>query len=85
MSEEKIIKSRTGTVVSNKMEKSITVSIERIKQHPMYGKYINRSRKIMAHDEKNEANEGDLVRIVETKPISKKKRWKLAEIVERAK
>ncbi len=85
MSEEKIIKSRTGVVVSDKMEKSISVSVERIKQHAMYGKYIKRSRKIMAHDEKNEANIGDKVRIVETRPISKKKRWKLAEIVERAK
>lgn len=84
MSDTKIIKSKVGIVVSDKADKSISVSVERIKKHPMYGKFIKRSRKIMAHDEKNEAQYGDRVKIEETKPISKKKRWKLVEIIERA-
>lgn len=85
MNDTKIIKSKIGIVVSDKMDKSIAVSVERRKQHPMYGKYITRSRKFIVHDERNEAREGDKVKIEETKPISKRKRWKLTEIIERAK
>lgn len=82
---ETIRKTRVGTVASDKMNKSITVSVSRTKQHPMYGKFMSRSTKIMAHDEQNVANEGDTVKIQETRPISKKKRWKLVEVVEKAK
>ncbi|WP_019671643.1 30S ribosomal protein S17 [Psychrobacter lutiphocae] len=75
----------TGKVVSNKMDKSITVLIERKVRHPLYGKQIRRSTKIKAHDEDNVCNEGDVVRIVETRPISKTKSWKLFDVVEKAK
>ncbi|PNK60321.1 30S ribosomal protein S17 [Psychrobacter sp. FDAARGOS_221] len=75
----------TGKVVSNKMDKSITVLIERKVRHPLYGKQIRRSTKIKAHDEDNVCNEGDVVRIVETRPISKTKSWKLLDVVEKAK
>lgn len=85
MSDTKIIKSKIGIVVSDKMDKSIAVSVERVKKHPMYGKFITRSRKIIAHDETNDAREGDKVRIEETRPISKRKKWKLTHIIERAK
>ena len=78
-------KQRQGVVVSDKMDKTIVVSIERRRTHPLYGKIINRSKKYHAHDERNEAGVGDLVRIVETRPLSKTKRWRLAEIVEKAK
>lgn len=78
-------KERVGVVVSNKMDKTIVVAIERMIKHPMYGKYITRTSNMMAHDEENSANEGDTVRIAETRPISKHKRWRLAEIVQRAK
>ena len=74
-----------GVVSSNKMEKSITVSVERKLRHPMYGKFVKKTKKFMAHDEKNECNEGDLVKIVESRPLSAKKRWNLVEIVEKAK
>ena len=77
-------KERVGVVVSDKMEKTIVVSIERQKKHAMYQKYLNRSARKMAHDENNDADEGDTVRIVETRPISKHKRWRLVEILERA-
>ncbi|MDI6401820.1 30S ribosomal protein S17 [Balneolaceae bacterium ANBcel3] len=78
-------KQRTGRVVSDKMDKSITVSIERQIKHPIYGKFIKKNRKYLAHDENNEAKPGDLVRIMETRPLSKNKRWRLVEIIEKAK
>ncbi len=78
-------KERVGLVVSNKMDKSITVAIERRMKHPMYGKYVKRTTKLMAHDENNDAGAGDTVRIMETRPLSKNKRWRLVEVVERAK
>ncbi|MDA0873987.1 MAG: 30S ribosomal protein S17 [Bacteroidetes bacterium] len=78
-------KERVGLVVSSKMDKSITVAIERRMKHPMYGKFVKQTTKLMAHDENNEAGEGDTVRIMETRPLSKNKRWRLVEIVERAK
>ncbi len=78
-------KTRIGTVVSNKMEKSILVSIERRVPHPIYKKYFKRTTKLMAHDEKREAGIGDTVKIMETRPLSKSKRWRLVEIVEKAK
>lgn len=78
-------KERIGIVVSNKMQKTIVVRVERKMKHPLYGKFIKRSKKYMAHDENNSAQIGDLVRIVETRPLSKRKRWRLAEIIERSK
>ncbi len=78
-------KERIGVVTSTKMDKSITVQVERKIKHPIYGKFVKKSTKFMAHDETNDANEGDTVRIVETRPISKSKNWRLAEVVERAK
>lgn len=78
-------KVRVGKVVSNKMEKSILVAIERRVPHPLYKKYFKRTTKLMAHDEKREAGIGDTVRIMETRPLSKSKRWRLVEIVEKAK
>ena len=74
-----------GTVKSNKMEKTIVVSIETLTLHPLYKKYVKRSKKVKAHDEKNEAKIGDRVRVIECRPISKEKCWKLVEIIERAK
>lgn len=78
-------KERIGKVVSNKMQKSITVAVDRKVKHPIYGKFVNRTTKLMAHDEENTANIGDTVRIMETRPTSKKKRWRLVEVVEKAK
>jgi small subunit ribosomal protein S17 len=78
-------KERIGVVESAKMDKTITVSVRRQMKHPMYGKYLERSSTHMTHDENNEANEGDTVRIMETRPTSKNKRWRLVEIIERAK
>jgi len=78
-------KERVGLVVSDKMDKSILVAIERRMKHPIYGKYVKKTSRMMAHDETNDANKGDTVRIMETRPISKNKRWRLVEIVERAK
>jgi small subunit ribosomal protein S17 len=78
-------KVRVGRVVSNKMEKSIVVTIERRVPHPIYKKYFKRTTKLMAHDEKREAKVGDTVKIMETRPLSKQKRWRLVEIVEKAK
>ena len=72
-------------VVSNKMDKSIVVEIERREKHPIYGKFIKKTNRFMAHDEKNECNIGDTVRIMETRPMSKNKCWRLVEIIERAK
>ncbi|NND06325.1 MAG: 30S ribosomal protein S17 [Saprospiraceae bacterium] len=85
MSERNLRKTRVGVVSSNKMEKSITVLVERRIPHPMYGKYVKRSKKFTAHDDKNECQIGDTVRIMETKPISKNKRWRLVEVIEKAK
>ena len=78
-------KERIGVVKSDKMDKSITVDVRRQMKHPMYGKYLERSSTFMAHDEENDAREGDRVRIMETRPISKNKRWRLVDIIERAK
>jgi small subunit ribosomal protein S17 len=78
-------KERVGVVTSDKMDKSITISIQRQIKHPIYGKFIKQTSKIMAHDETNDAREGDTVRVMETRPLSKNKRWRLVEIVERAK
>lgn len=74
-----------GVVVSNKMEKSITIAVHTKAKHPIYGKFVNKTSKFMAHDEKNECNVGDVVRIMETRPLSKNKNWRLVEIIERAK
>ncbi len=82
--EKKIIRTLTGKVVSNRMTKSITVSIERRVKHPLYGKYTTKSTKLKAHDENNDCNIGDLVKITECRPLSKTKSWTLHEIVERA-
>ena len=78
-------KTRIGVVVSDKMEKTITVEIRTRVKHPLYGKIVNRTKKFKAHDENNEAGIGDTVRIMETRPLSKDKRWRLVEIVEKAK
>ncbi|MBD2767249.1 30S ribosomal protein S17 [Hymenobacter sp. BT664] len=75
----------TGTVTSNKMDKSITVAVVQKQKHPMYGKFVTKTTKFHAHDEKNECGEGDTVRIMSTRPLSKTKRWRLVEIIERAK
>jgi small subunit ribosomal protein S17 len=83
--ERKLRKERVGLVVSNKMEKSIVVQIERKVKHPKYGKFVRRTTKLVAHDEQNECNIGDTVRIMETRPLSKEKCWRLIEIIERAK
>ena len=76
---------RVGVVVSNSMDKSIVVMVKRKEKHPIYGKFVNKSTKFMAHDEENTANPGDTVKISETRPLSKNKRWRLVEIIERAK
>lgn len=78
-------KQRVGIVTSNKMDKTITVSVERRVKHPIYGKFVKTTKKFSAHDEKNDCSTGDVVRIMETRPLSKKKRWRLVEIIERAK
>jgi len=83
--ERKIRKQRIGVVTSNKMDKSITISVERKLQHPIYGKFVKKSKKFMAHDEQNECNIGDLVKITESRPLSKSKRWRLIEVLEKAK
>ena len=85
MEKRNLRKERVGVVVSNKMDKSIVVSVERRMKHPKYGKFITKSTKFMAHDEKNDCNPGDTVRIMETRHLSKSKSWRLVEIVERAK
>lgn len=81
---DNIERTLTGRVVSNKMDKSVTVKIERLVKHPMYGKYIRRSTKLHVHDETNQCREGDLVTIRQCRPISKTKSWTLVEIVEKA-
>lgn len=78
-------KTRIGVVTSNKMTKTITVAVERKVKHPIYGKFVKKTTKFHAHDEKNEASIGDIVRIMETRPLSKTKRWRLVEIVEKVK
>ena len=83
--ERNLRKERIGVVVSNKMDKSIVILVERKVKHPKYGKFVKKSTKFMAHDEKNEANMGDTVRIMETRPLSKTKKWRLVEIVEKVK
>ena len=83
--ERNLRKQREGIVTSNKMNKTITIEVLRRVKHPIYGKYVKKSSKITAHDEKNQCKIGDLVRVMETKPISKTKRWRIVEIIERAK
>ena len=82
---KKLRKQRVGVVISAKMDKSITVSVERRLQHPIYGKFVKKTKKFMAHDEKNECNAGDTVKIIESRPLSARKRWRLVEIIEKAK
>jgi small subunit ribosomal protein S17 len=78
-------KTRIGVVVSDKMTKSITIIVERKVKHPIYGKFVKKTTKFMAHDETNDAKAGDTVKIMETRPLSKNKRWRLVEVIERAK
>ncbi|MFT4644007.1 MAG: small subunit ribosomal protein S17 [Planctomycetota bacterium] len=78
-------KTRVGIVTSNKMQKTVTVLVERKVKHPLYGKFLRKSKKFAAHDETNDCNIGDTVKIMETKPMSKNKRWRIVEIIERAK
>lgn len=78
-------KEKTGVVTSNKMQKTITVAVKWKEKHPIYGKFVNKTKKFHAHDENNECNIGDTVRIMETRPLSKTKRWRLVQIIERAK
>jgi small subunit ribosomal protein S17 len=86
MSEERgMRKTRVGVVVSDKMDKTITIAVKYRVRHPLYGKIVNRTTKIKAHDEKNECRIGDTVRVMETRPLSHDKRWRLVEIVEKAK
>jgi small subunit ribosomal protein S17 len=85
MVERKIRKTKSGVVTSNKMEKTITVAVERKVKHPIYGKFVKKTTKFHAHDETNEARPGDVVKIMETRPLSKTKRWRLVEIIEKAK
>ena len=85
MESRNLRKERTGVVVSDKMDKSITVTIERKVKHPMYGKFVKKSKKYLVHDENNDCGIGDTVKIMETRPLSKNKCWRLVEIIERAK
>ncbi len=85
MTEKTLRKQRVGVVSSSKMDKTITIVVERKLRHPIYGKFVKKTKKFAAHDENNECNEGDTVRIMETRPLSKRKRWRLVEIIERAK
>lgn len=85
MEKRPLRKTRIGYVVSNKMDKSILVAIERRVAHPLYRKYFKKTTKLMAHDEKNECGIGDLVKIMETRPLSLKKKWRLVEVIEKAK
>lgn len=84
MVERALRKTRVGKVVSNKMDKTIVVAIETSVKHPLYGKIVKRTYKLKAHDEKNECQVGDRVKVMETRPLSKEKRWRLVEIVEKA-
>jgi len=83
--ERNLRKEKTGVVTSDKMEKTITVTIERRVKHPIYGKFVKKTTKFHAHDEKNECTIGDVVRIMESRPLSKTKRWRLVEVIEKAK
>jgi len=83
--ERKLRKERIGVVVSNKMDKSITVDVKRKMKHPKYGKFVNKSKRLVAHDEQNTCDIGDTVKIMETRPLSKNKTWRLVEIVEKVK
>jgi small subunit ribosomal protein S17 len=83
--ERNLRKERIGVVVSNKMDKSIVVAVHRKVKHPIYGKFVNKTTRFVAEDEQNTCNEGDTVKIMETRPLSKTKRWRLVEIIERAK
>ena len=85
MATRNLRKTRIGVVIKNKMDKSVVVAIERKVAHPLYKKYFKKTTKLMAHDEKNECKLGDLVKVMETKPLSKNKKWRLVEIVEKAK
>ncbi len=85
MESRKLRKERTGLVVSDKMDKSITIEVERKVKHPIYGKFVKKTSKFIAHDEKNDCNIGDTVTVMETRPLSKNKCWRLVEIIERAK
>ena len=85
MEERNLRKERVGVVVSNKMEKTIVVSVKRKMKHPIYGKFVNKTSKLYAHDETNTCSIGDTVKISETRPLSKSKRWRLVEIVEKVK
>ncbi len=84
MQERKALRTVTGEVISNKMDKTASVSISRVVKHPLYGKYIRRTTKILVHDEDNSCKEGDVVSIAECRPISKRKAWRVVEILERA-
>ncbi len=85
MESRNLRKERVGLVVSSKMDKSITVAVERKEKHAMYGKFVSKTSKFSAHDENNECGAGDTVKIMETRPLSKNKRWRLVEIIEKAK
>ena len=85
MEKRNLRKERIGVVTSNKMDKSIVVAVERKVKHPKYGKFVKNTTKFVAHDEKNDCNEGDTVKIMETRPLSKSKNWRLVEVVERVK
>ena len=85
MEKRNLRKELVGVVIGNKMDKSIVITVKRKEKHPIYGKFINKSSKFLAHDENDDCNIGDTVRIMETRPLSKNKRWRLVEVVERAK
>ena len=85
MAERNLRKTKLGVVISNKMDKTITVNVERKVKHPLYGKFVKKSTKFHAHDEKNECSIGDTVKIMESRPLSKTKRWRLVEVVEKVK
>jgi small subunit ribosomal protein S17 len=85
MTERNLRKTRIGVVTSNKMEKTVTVAVERKVKHPIYGKFVKKTTKFHAHDEKNECSIGDTVRIMETRPLSKTKRWRMVEVLEKVK
>jgi small subunit ribosomal protein S17 len=85
MESRNLRKTRNGVVTSNKMDKTVTVAVERKVKHPIYGKFVKKTTKFHAHDEKNECSIGDVVKIMETRPLSKTKRWRLVEVVEKVK
>ena len=84
MSEEKKIRTLTGTVVSDKMDQTISVAVGRVVKHPVYGKYLRRTTKVLVHDQENTCKQGDVVSITECRPVSKRKSWRLVEVLERA-